>query len=283
MSVTLGGRVFDGSRPLVMGILNVTPDSFFDGGNYESATAAVERAMAMIGEGADIIDIGGESSRPGAEPVSYDDEIRRLMPVIETVAARTCVPISVDTYKARIAREALEAGACIVNDISALGFDADMTGVIRDSGASVILMHMLGEPRTMQKDPRYNDPVNDILGFLHLRIEAAIAGGIPRDRIIVDPGIGFGKTLDHNIALIRDIGRFHETGCPVCVGVSRKSMFGMLTGAQPVDRIWGTAAVTALCVAAGVEIHRVHDVREMRQVCDTAAAFRTVSPSTIRG
>jgi len=271
--LVIGNRTLDTDHPLVMGILNITPDSFYDGGQHFETNAALDFALSMISEGADIIDIGGESSRPGAEPVSEEEESARIIPVIEALSSQTDIPVSVDTSKSNVARMAIRAGAGIVNDISALRFDPDMAGVVHDTGSTVVLMHMQGTPETMQKDPRYADVVEEILIFLKERISYAEEWGIPKERIIVDPGIGFGKTLEHNLAILRHIGRFRETGCAVMVGASRKGMIGMITGTSVEDRIWGTAAVTAHCVMEGVSIHRVHDVREMRQVCDVAAAI----------
>ena len=262
------------ARPLVMGILNVTPDSFYDGGRYVTRHEAVGRAVEMAENGADIIDIGGESSRPGAQPVSEEEELSRVIPVLEGIRSKVSLPISIDTYKAGVAARALKSGASIVNDISALRFDEAMVGVVRDSGAWVVLMHMFGTPRTMQKEPHYDNVVGDIIIFLRERIECAVQGGIPHDRIIVDPGIGFGKTLEHNLEILRRIERFTDLGCPVMVGASRKSMIEKITGSSPDERIWGTAAITAHCVLKGIAIHRVHDVAAIRQVCDVAAAIR---------
>ena len=270
----VGNREYDGTRPLIMGILNITPDSFYDGGYYASREQAVEHALRMVDEGADIIDIGGESSRPGAAPVSEQEETERIIPVVETLAERIMVPLSVDTRKASVALRAARAGADIINDISALRSDPGMAETIRETGCSVILMHMLGDPETMQKAPSYDNAVEDILAFMKERVAFAIGNGIPRGKIIVDPGIGFGKTLEHNLQLLKNINRFHETGCPVMVGASRKSMIGTITGSPVEERMWGTAAVVAFCVGQGVDIHRVHDVGAMRQVCDVAAALQ---------
>ena len=266
-----------GTRPLVMGILNVTPDSFSDGGSYGSVDNAVDRARAMIEEGADIIDIGGESTRPGSLPVDISEERRRVMPVIERIAAVSKVPMSIDTTKSVIAAEAVAAGAVMVNDISALGTGPDMTAVVRETGAYVVLMHMRGTPTNMQDDPSYVDVVGEVYDFLSRRAEAALNGGIAADRIIVDPGIGFGKTLAHNLALLQRVARFRELGYPVLVGASRKGMIGTVTGAPVSGRVFGTAAIVAHCVLNGVAIHRVHDVRAMREVCDMAAAIRDVA------
>lgn len=267
-------RLLTHKNPLLMGILNVTPDSFSDGGRYYKKDIAVEHAYEMADNGADIIDIGGESTRPDAEPISEKEELERVIPVIEAIASKIPIPVSIDTFKASVARKALDAGAEIVNDISALRFDKSMAKTIKDSGAYVVLMHMRGNPRTMQKNPRYGNVVDDIFTFLKNRIEFACEHGIPKNRIIVDPGIGFGKTVKHNLTILRNVDRFKELGCPVLIGVSHKSMIGKITGATVDRRIWGTAAIVAHCVLKGVEIHRVHDVKAMRQVCDVAAAIK---------
>ena len=257
-----------------MGILNVTPDSFSEGGLFGTTETAFAHALKMADDGADIIDIGGESSRPGAEPVSEQQELGRVMPVIELLAGKVEVPLSIDTSKAGVAREALRAGVSIVNDISALRFDPAMAETVRETGAHVVLMHMQGMPRTMQRNPSYRDVVEEILTFLRERRDFAESQGIPREKIIVDPGIGFGKTLEHNLTILKQVSRFHELGCLVLVGASRKSMIGFITGMPAASRQFGTAAVVAHCVMEGVQIHRVHDVREMRQVCDMSAAIR---------
>jgi len=274
MQFKLGETLYDGSRPLIMGILNITPDSFYPGSRYPDTAGAVEKALEMVGQGADIIDIGGESSRPGAEQITAEEESARVMPVIRALTSKSSVPVSIDTGRAAVARQAVEKGACIVNDISALRFDPDLADVVSSTNVSVVLMHMQGTPETMQSDPHYDNVVDDILAFLNERVRYAVSHGIPEERIIVDPGIGFGKSLDHNLTILRNIGRFHETGCAVLVGASRKSMIGKITGAPVEDRLWGTAAITAHCVLSGVEIHRVHDVASMRQICDVAAAIR---------
>ncbi len=274
MQLTIGGKHYNGGHPLIMGILNVTPDSFSDGGQYLDPVRAAGHAAEMVEEGADIIDIGGESSRPGADPVDADEELRRVIPVISAIKNELDVPISIDTYKASVAREALDAGASIVNDISALEFDESMVSVLSDSDANVILMHMQGSPRTMQKSPEYGNVTEEVITYLKERIAFAESRGITRDRIIVDPGIGFGKNIEHNLSLLASIDRLHETGCPVLVGASRKSMIGMISGDSVEDRLGGTAAITAYCVLRGIEIHRVHDVREMRQAAAVAQAIR---------
>ncbi|HUT63969.1 MAG TPA: dihydropteroate synthase [Anaerolineae bacterium] len=274
MKLVIGDMTLENRRPLLMGILNVTPDSFYDGGRYRDKYDAIENALKMVDEGADIIDIGGESTHPGAEPVTVEEELHRVIPVLEAIVQNVSVPVSIDTYKADVARRAVEAGAKMINDISALRFDPHMVDVVKDTGCSVVLMHMLGKPKTMQMNPEYTNVINDIITFLKQRVGFAVSHGIPKEKIIVDPGIGFGKTLEHNLAIVRDVHRFHETGCPVLIGVSRKSMIGKITGLPVEERLWGSAALTAYCVINGVEIHRVHDVKAMRQVCDVAAAIK---------
>jgi dihydropteroate synthase len=255
-----------GKRTLVMGIVNVTPDSFSDGGSYASVDDAVKHASQMIADGADLLDVGGESTRPGSEVVPADDEIQRVLPVIRRITdEHPDVPVSVDTRKSEVARAALEAGATVVNDVSA-GSDPPMLGVVAGSGAGMILMHMKGEPKTMQDDPTYYDVVAEVRGFLGERIEAALSAGIDLDRLCVDPGIGFGKTVEHNLAILHDIRAFHHLGVPVLVGPSRKRFIGTLTGTEVDDRIGGTAGVVAWCAAEEVDVVRVHDVKEMTRV-----------------
>jgi dihydropteroate synthase len=253
-------------RTLVMGIVNVTPDSFSDGGSYSNVDDAVKHATQMVADGADLLDVGGESTRPGSEVVPPDEEIRRVVPVIHRIAEdHPDVPVSVDTRKSDVARAALDAGATIVNDISA-GGDPAMFGVVAGTGAGMILMHMKGEPKTMQDAPTYYDVVAEVRGFLGERIEAALAAGIGLERLCVDPGIGFGKTVEHNLAILHDIRSFHHLRVPVLVGPSRKRFIGTLTGTEVDDRIEGTAGVVAWCAAEEVDIVRVHDVKEMTRV-----------------
>jgi dihydropteroate synthase len=255
-----------GRRTVVMGILNVTPDSFADGGRYDALDRALAQADRMVEEGADLIDVGGESSRPagpygqGAAAVDEAEEVRRTQPVVRALSRRTNLPISIDTTKAGVAERALDAGAVIVNDISALRFDPRMARVVAGSGALVVLMHMLGTPRTMQQNPVYQDLFGEILGFLAERRDAAVEAGVPRGRILVDPGFGFGKKLNHNYRLLAELDRFHELACPVLAGPSRKQFVAAGTGLPPGDRLEGTLAALALCVAAGAHIVRVHDV-----------------------
>ena len=266
-------------RTLVMGIVNVTPDSFSDGGMFEDAEAAVKHGLQLFEEGADVLDVGGESTRPGADPVPGDEERRRVLPVIEGL--RRDAPeavLSVDTRKAAVARDALSAGAVVVNDIGA-GTDPEMFEVVASATAGMVLMHMRGEPKTMQADPRYDDVVSDVRGFLAERVEAAVAAGIGRSRLCVDPGIGFGKNLEHNLALLRSIGSLREVGVPILAGVSRKRFIGELSGSDdPAGRLEGSVVAAVWCASQGVEMVRVHDVaptvRALR-VVDAIARERT--------
>ena len=250
-----------GERTLVIGIVNVTPDSFSDGGMFDDAEAAMKHGLQLLEEGADVLDVGGESTRPGSDAVSVEEELERVLPVIEGLRREAPETIlSVDTRKAAVAREALAAGADVVNDIGA-GTDPDMFGVVASVRAGMILMHMRGEPKTMQTDPYYDDVVTEVRGFLTERLEAAVAAGIGRDRLCIDPGIGFGKSVEHNLALLRSIGSFRELGVPVLVGVSRKRFIGELSGAEdPVSRLEGSVAAVVWCASQGVEMVRVHDV-----------------------
>lgn len=271
-----GGREIHYSRPLVMGIVNVTPDSFYDGGRYNLPEQAVAHALELVEQGADILDIGAESTRPGADPVSQKDELARLIPVITDLARRVTVPISVDTNKAAVAQSALNAGACIVNDVSALRCDRAMASVVAQSGAAVVLMHMQGTPRTMQEAPQYDgDVVTEVTSFLHERIQAAEAAGISKAHIILDPGIGFGKLLEHNLELLNRLSDLAKLNCPVLVGPSRKAFIGQLLDRSVEHREWGTAAAVALAVDRGAAILRVHDVAMMADVVKVAAAVRS--------
>ena len=264
-------------RTLVMGIVNVTPDSFSDGGSYRSVDDAVKHAIQMVADGADLLDVGGESTRPGSEAIPADEEQRRVVPVIQRITHELPdTPVSVDTRKADVARAALDAGAAVVNDISA-GADPAMFEVVRDSGVGMILMHMKGAPKTMQEDPTYYDVVAEVRGFLGERVEAAVAAGIDRERLCVDPGIGFGKNLPHNLELLHDIGAFHHLDVAVLVGPSRKGFIGSLTGTEVDDRIEGTAGAVAWCAARGVDIVRVHDVKEMTRVVRVVDAIARAS------
>lgn len=257
-------RVLKLDRPLVMGILNVTPDSFSDGGKYASQKDALNHARQMVGDGVDIIDVGGESSRPGSDPVSTDEELHRVIPIIKKIREHSTIPISIDSTKADVAALAISAGADIVNDISALRFDSEMVDVIAEKKTPVVLMHMLGQPKTMQVDPVYFDCVNEIMQFFSERIHFCLNNGIPREKIILDPGIGFGKQLSDNLALINKIGQFKTFGCPVLLGASRKSFIGMVTGDKksPKKRIGGSLAAAITGIQNGVDILRVHDIAE---------------------
>jgi len=252
-----------GPRTLVMGIVNVTPDSFSDGGMFDDAQAAVAHGARLADDGADLVDVGGESTRPGAEPVAAAEERRRVVPVIEGLrAARPDVPISIDTRHAAVAAAALAAGATIVNDVSG-GADEEMLPIVAKAGAGLVLMHMRGEPGTMQDAPLYEDVVAEVHEYLRERVEAAIFAGIDADRLCVDPGIGFGKNVDHNLRLLRSIRRFGDLDAAVLVGASRKRFIGTLTGADdPRDRLEGSLAAAILAAATGADIVRVHDVAE---------------------
>ena len=268
-----GGKLDFSSGCLVMGVLNVTPDSFSDGGEFLDADRAVARGLEMVTEGAAIIDIGGESTRPGSDAVAADEQIRRVVPVIGALARQVDVPISIDTCDADVARAALAAGATIINDITALSDDR-VTPLAAEAQVPVVLMHMQGTPATMQTEPHYDDVVGEVLHFLLARAQHAESRDIPRERIILDPGIGFGKTLQHNLALLKHIDRIVATGYRVLVGTSRKRFLGHLTDREgPTDRIYGTAATVALCAAAGVDVVRVHDVAAMYDVVRVTAAI----------
>ncbi len=247
--------------PCVMGIVNVTPDSFSDGGLYADTESAVARGLLLAAEGAAIIDVGGESTRPGSEAVAVGDELARVVPAIEGLAAASQALISIDTTKAAVARAALDAGAGLVNDVTALRGDPAMAALVAERGCPVCLMHMLGEPRTMQEDPRYDDVVGEVIAFLERRLTDALAAGVREEQVLLDPGIGFGKTLDHNLLLLRHLDRIAALGRPVVLGASRKRFIGALLGAAPLERAYGTVATTVLGVAAGAAVIRVHDVR----------------------
>ena len=258
----------------VMGILNVTPDSFHDQGRYGQFYAAVERARQMVAEGAAIVDVGGESTRPGSEPVSLEEELARVIPVIEAIVPEIDAPVSVDTSKAEVARAALAAGAKIINDVTALRGDAEMASVAAEAACPVCLMHMLGEPRTMQVEPHYADVVKDIKNFFRERIDYSEAQGIQRQNLILDPGIGFGKTLEHNLELLRRLGEFLDLGLPLMIGASRKRFIGMVAGEEDTEgRLPGTLAVNVTAFINGAGIFRVHDVAENVQALRVAAAI----------
>lgn len=269
-------------RPLVMGVVNVTPDSFFDGGRYATPDAAIRHALRLAEEGADLLDIGAESTRPGSDSIDEGEERRRLMPVVTAVAKAVSIPISVDTMKATVARAALEAGAVIVNDVSALQADPAMAEVVATTGAGVVLMHMQGSPRTMQKAPVYDDVVGEVAEFFRERMRFCRDRGIEQDQIVLDPGIGFGKLLLHNLTLLGQLETFVSFGRPILVGVSMKSFIGQVVGRPVEERSWGTAAAIALAVSKGAGILRVHDVKAMKEVVAMAAAITRYVGATVR-
>jgi len=254
------GRLLDLCTPQVMGILNVTPDSFSDGGRHNTYDAAIQHALQMCAEGAAIIDVGGESTRPGAEAVSLDEELERVIPVIEKLKQEVDVPISIDTFKPQVMREAVAAGAGLINDVNALREDGALE-VAAGLNVPVCLMHMQGTPRTMQKEPVYDNVTNDVKRFLNERVVACEQAGISRDQIILDPGFGFGKTLDHNLQLMRELSKLIEEDLPVLVGVSRKSMLGLILDAEPDQRLYGTITLQTMALMQGAYILRSHDVK----------------------
>jgi dihydropteroate synthase len=264
------------ARTHIMGILNITPDSFSDGGSFLDVDTAVDHGMKLIDEGADFIDIGGESTRPGSDPVSEEEEIRRVVPVIERLKKNSSVPISIDTYKASVADAALQAGAVIVNDISAMSFDNSMPLVVAKNKSSVVLMHMKGEPKTMQKDPAYNNVTTEVIDYLKSRVEVAKKAGIAQ--LILDPGIGFGKKFEHNIQLLKDLQLFYALNYPILVGPSRKSFLGAILNLPPSERMEGTAAAVTASILNGANIIRVHDVKEMKRVALVSDALKSQSP-----
>ena len=270
------GRLDFSSGCVVMGVLNVTPDSFSDGGEFFDSDRAIEHGVQMAADGAAIIDVGGESTRPGSGSISTDEQIGRVVPVIEALCERIDIPISIDTYNSDVAKAALEAGAGMINDITALS-DERMAALAAQNDVPVILMHMQGTPATMQIEPKYEDVVNEVRAFLLDRAGRAEQAGMPKDRIFIDPGIGFGKTLEHNLRLLANIEKFVATDYRVLVGTSRKSFIGRITGREkPVERLFGTAATVALCALAGVSIVRVHDVAEMFDVVRVTNAVRSL-------
>ena len=264
-------------KTLVMGIVNVTPDSFSDGGKFFSPEVATNHASKLITQGADIIDIGGESTRPGAKQVSESEELKRVIPVIEKI--RTDNPrilISIDTTKASVAKYAVEAGADIINDVSGLSFDNNMTGIVESLNVPIVIMHMKGNPQNMQLNPKYKDIVNEILDFFKIKIKIAIQSGINRSMIILDPGIGFGKTVDHNFELLSRLNEFNVLELPIMIGPSRKSFIGITLDLPPEDRVEGTAAAVSAGVMNGASIVRVHDVKSMKRVVRIIEKVRNV-------
>ncbi len=278
-TITIGNKVFDfsalGCGALVMGILNITPDSFFDGGLYNQKENAFRRAAEIVKEGADIIDTGGMSSRPGSKPVSIDEELTRVIPAIEHIRDNFDVLVSVDTYRSEVAAEALRAGACIVNDISGLVMDEKIVSIAAELKASLVIMHMQGTPQTMQENPCYNDVIDEIYDFLYSQSCAAIAAGVESSRIIIDPGIGFGKKLEHNIEILAKLKDFTNMGFPVMAGASRKSFIGSLLGGLPADeRLYGSVAAAVCAFINGAGILRVHDVKQTVEALKIARAVK---------
>jgi dihydropteroate synthase len=254
-----------GARTYIMGILNVTPDSFSGDGIYQDIRKAVEAAEKLVQDGADIIDIGGESTRPGSKPVTIEEEIKRTIPVIKELSKKISVPLSIDTAKPEVAWLALENGASIVNDITGFGSGSKMIDAVKEFGAKVVVMHIKGTPRIMQDNPEYEDLIGEIKDSLREIIVKAVAGGIKKENIIIDPGIGFGKTIEHNLQILNRLSEFKEFGLPILIGPSRKSFIGKLTGSEPDERIPGTIASIAIAIKNGADIVRVHDVKEAKQ------------------
>lgn len=276
MKLRINNHILDFSnKTYLMGVLNVTPDSFSDGGLHFDTDRAVEHAFRLVEDGADIIDIGGESTRPGSEAVPLEEELRRTIPVIESLAKKLAVPISIDTCKAEVALRAVDAGASIVNDISGLRLDPAMAKSAASRGIPVILMHIRGTPRDMQANPVYEALIPEIMDYLRTSICLAVEAGIPENMIIVDPGIGFGKTFDHNLQILRDLGEFAALGKPIAIGVSRKAFLGKILGGVPASgRLEGTAAAVAISIMNGANVVRVHDVKEMAKVAKVADAVK---------
>jgi dihydropteroate synthase len=264
----------------IMGVVNVTPDSFSDGGAFQDARSAIAHARRLAAEGAAILDIGGESTRPGADPVPVEEELERVIPVIAGLAG-VGARISIDTMKLAVAEAAVEAGASYVNDVTAFRHDPELAGFVADRGLDCCLMHMLGEPRTMQRDPRYGDVVADVKAFLSERMEAAMRAGVPEERIQLDPGIGFGKTLEHNLELLRRLHELTDLGRPLVIGTSRKSFLGRITGRDVTERVHGTTASCVLALERGASVFRVHDVAAVADALAVAAAtLLRVPPAT---
>ncbi len=264
-----------GRAALVMGIVNVTPDSFSDGGRFAATAAAVAHGLELVRQGADLLDVGGESTRPGAQPIDLDEELRRVVPVVRELAERTTVPLSVDTCKAETARQALAAGAHVVNDVTALLGDPDMAAVVRDSGAGVVLMHMQGTPPTMQANPVYGDVTAEVGRFLEARLQAAADVGIAGARVVLDPGVGFGKTAEHNLELLARLAELQRLGRPVCLGVSRKGFLGKLLDRPVAERLAASVAAVCHALACGAaQVVRVHDVAETRDAVRVFQALK---------
>ncbi|MGL5875094.1 MAG: dihydropteroate synthase [Xenococcaceae cyanobacterium] len=275
MTLKIKQHIFDwGKRTYLMGILNVTPDSFSDGGEFNKIESALSQARQMLNNGVDFIDIGGQSTRPGAEQISLEEELNRVIPVIQALRQESSIPISIDTTRANVASAAIAAGADLVNDISGATFDSNMLSVVAKLEVPIILMHLRGTPQTMQQLTDYEDLVGEISQFFASRIEFAIAAGIKRDRIIIDPGIGFAKNCQQNLELLKRTKEFQKLGVPILIGTSRKSFIGhLLNKSNPKERVWGTAATCCAAIASGADILRVHDVKEMYDVCRVADAI----------
>jgi len=262
-------------RTYIMGILNVTPDSFSDGGLYFDKSSAIERAYQIVEEGADIIDIGGESTRPGSEPISIKEELKRTIPVIEAISKKIKVPISIDTYKSEVAKVALDAGASMVNDISGLRFDPKMPDVVSEFKVPVVIMHIKGKPQDMQQNPVYDALIPEIIDYFRVGMKTAISAGVSKDKIIIDPGMGFGKTFDHNLEIINNLREFTFFEKPILVGPSRKAFIGKILGDAPAtERLEGTAAAVSISIINGANVVRVHDVKEMVKVAKVADAVK---------
>ena len=278
-SLQCGTRTVDLLRPAIMGILNVTPDSFYDGGLFSSVEQAVRHARRMVDEGAHLIDVGGESTRPGATPVDADEEIRRVVPVIRALAdADIPVPVSIDTSKPEVMKAAVAAGAGLINDVRALRVPGALDAAA-EMGVPVCLMHMQGQPQTMQARPSYKDVVSEVVEFLGRRVDEAVAAGIPRSRLLIDPGFGFGKTVEHNLVLLRRLSDLRSLGLPLLVGLSRKSLIGALLGTPPADRLADSVALALMALREGASMVRVHDIRP---TCDALRLFEAVYEGTMR-
>jgi dihydropteroate synthase len=280
-----GRNLLLGTRPLVMGIVNVTPDSFSDGGQFLAAESAIAHGLALAAEGADLLDIGGESTRPGAEPVGAEEELVRVVPVVEALARQTTVPLSVDTSKAVVARECLRRGAQIVNDVTALAGDPDMAALVNESGAGAILMHMPGNPVTMQQAAHYDDVMGTLVRFFEARLRELTAAGLERERLVLDPGIGFGKGTTHNLEILARLSELQRFGLPICLGVSRKGFLGKIVGGRDVrERLAGSLAVACFAAVRGTaQIMRVHDVRETRDALEVIAAIEASRAASAPG
>ncbi len=272
--LVLGSRLLRRDRPRIMGVINVTPDSFSDGGRYLAPDRALRQAQTLVAQGADILDVGGESTRPGAAEVPVEEELERVLPVVEALAD-FAIPISVDTRKAAVMRAAVAAGAAMINDVSALRHDPEALTAVAELQVPVCLMHMQGTPGTMQNDPRYEDVVTEVRAFLEERARQCLGAGVPASRILIDPGIGFGKTLEHNLALLSRLDSFADMGYPLVVGTSRKSLIGQVLNRPLGDRLYGDCAVVAWSVSHGADIVRVHDVGPMHEVATMIQALRT--------